>query len=89
MPTSKKAIAKWLRLATPDNARALAKAADTSVPHLRHLAAGRRRVSAEFAQRLANASRTLKIKALLLDQRLLCHACGACPIVDKRKPKIA
>jgi len=86
---AKNAIAKWLRLATPDNARQLAKVADTSVPHLRHIAAGRRSVSAELAQRLAHASRTLKAKALLLDQRLLCKACGSCPIVDKRKAKIA
>jgi hypothetical protein len=89
MPNSKNAIAKWLRFATPDQARTLAKAANTSVPHLRHIAAGRRGVSAELAQQLANASKTLKIKALLLDQRLLCAACGACPIVDKRKSKIA
>lgn len=89
MAPSKNAIAKWLRLATPDNARALAKAADTSVPHLRHIAAGRRSVSAELAQRLARASEILKVKALRLDQRLLCKACGVCPIVDKRKSKLA
>lgn len=89
MATPKNAIAKWLRLATPDNARALAKAADTSVPHLRHIAAGRRSVSAELAQRLAHASRTLHSRLLYLDQRLLCRACGACPLVDKRKSKIA
>jgi plasmid maintenance system antidote protein VapI len=89
MATPKNAIAKWLRLATPNDARALAKAADTSVPHLRHIAAGRRSVSAELAQRLAHASETLKVKALRLDQRLLCKACGICPIVDKRKSKLA
>jgi transcriptional regulator with XRE-family HTH domain len=86
---AKNAIAKWLQLATPALARQLAKAADTSVPHLRHIAAGRRSVSAELAQRLAHASKSLHIKMLLLDQRLLCKACGACPIVDKRKSKIA
>lgn len=87
--SAKNTIAKWLRLATPDNARTLAKAAATSVPHLRHIAAGRRGVSAEFAQRLAHASKSLHIKTLLLDQRVLCEACGSCPIVDKRKSKIA
>jgi hypothetical protein len=85
MPAPKIAMTKWLRLATPAQIKALAKAADTSVPHLRHIAAGRRGVSAETAQRLAHASRTLRNKALLLDQRLLCAACMACPIVDKRK----
>jgi hypothetical protein len=89
MTTTKNAIAKWLRLASPDQARTLAKAASTSVPHLRHIAAGRRGVSAELAQQLASASKTLKVKALLLDQRLLCVACGVCPIVDKRKAKVA
>jgi len=89
MATPKNAIAKWLRLATPDNARELAKAANTSVVHLHHIGAGRRGVSAALAQRLAHASETLKVKALRLDQRLLCEACGSCPIVDKRKSKIA
>lgn len=89
MALSKNVIAKWLRLATPDHARKLAKAADTSVPHLRHIAAGRRSVSAEMAQRLAHASESLHIRSLRLDQRLLCKACGVCPIVDKRKSKLA
>lgn len=89
MPKPKAVIGKWLRAATPTQARELAKAATTSVPHLRHVAAGRRGVSAEFAQRLAHASRTLHSKALLLDQRLLCEACGVCPIVDKRKHQVA
>lgn len=87
--STKNAIAKWLRAATPDQARALAKAADTSVPHLRHIAAGRRATSADLAQRLAHASKTLKVRALYLDQRSLCKACGACPLVDKRKTPIA
>lgn len=82
MATPKNAIRTWLRLATPDQARALAKAADTSVPHLRHISAGRRSVSAEFAQRLAAASRTLKTRALYLDQRELCKACAACPLAN-------
>lgn len=89
MATPKNAIAKWLHLATPANARELAKAAHTSVVHLHHIGAGRRGVSAMLAQRLAHASETLKVKALRLDQRLLCKACGSCPIVDKRKSKIA
>jgi hypothetical protein len=85
MSTPKNAMYKWLRLATPDQARALAKVAKTSVPHLRHIAAGRRQVSAELGQRLAGASRTLQTRALYLDQRDICKACGACPLVEPRK----
>lgn len=74
-------VRNWLRAAEPDQARLLAKSAKTSVAHLRHVAAGRRNVSAEFAQRLAHASRTLKLpKSLELDQKTLCIACSRCPI---------
>lgn len=70
------AVRDWLSLATPDQARALAKAADTSVPHLRHIAHGRRAPSCDLAWALADASRTLGVRALYLDQRELCAACG-------------
>lgn len=82
MAATKNAIAQWLKLATPEQKRELAKAAGTSVPHLQHIGAGRRSMSAETAQRLAAASRTLKVRALRLDQRLLCKACGVCPLVN-------
>lgn len=65
---------KWPRAVDPDEARRVAKAAGTSVPHLRHIAAGRRNVSADLAQRLAHA-------APELDQRELCVACGRCPLI--------
>jgi len=77
------AVRKWLNVATPDQAKALAKAAKTSVPHLRHIAAGRRSVSAEMGQRLSAASKTLGSRALYLDQRALCPACGVCPLARK------
>ena len=75
-------ILKWLKAATPEQARELAKAADTSVAHLRHVAAGRRGITAEMAQRLAHASKTLHSRALYLDQQLLCEACAKCPIAN-------
>lgn len=81
MPLSKATMSRWLRVATPENTKALAKAAKTSVEHLKHIARGRRGVSAELAQRLAAASRTLRHRALYLDQRELCEVCGACPLV--------
>ena len=71
-------IRAWLKAATPDEARLLAKRADTSVPHLRHVAAGRRGISAELAQKLAHASAQ---GDRLLDQRDLCTACARCPLV--------
>jgi len=70
---------KWLHTATPDQHKALAKAAKTSVGHLKHIAFGRRGVTAELAIRIAAASYTLKVLALRLDQRDLCPACGTCP----------
>lgn len=72
----------WLHMATPDDAREVAKLADTSVPHLRHIAAGRRNMSAELAQKLAHASRELHVLALRLDQRELCKACARCPLAN-------
>ena len=74
-------IAKWLKTATPDQARELAKAAETSVAYLRHVAAGRRGMTGEMAQRLAHASKELHTRSLYLDQRTLCEACGNCPLV--------
>jgi transcriptional regulator with XRE-family HTH domain len=74
------ALRDWLQATTPTQAREVAKAAETSVPHLRHIAHGRRNMSAELAQRLAHASKELKHRALYLDQRELCVACARCPI---------
>ena len=89
MSIANKTMAKWLSLATPEQKKALAQAAGTSVPHLHHIGQGRRQVYADLAQRLAAASRTLKVRALYLDQRLLCKACAGCPLVDKRKTAAA
>jgi plasmid maintenance system antidote protein VapI len=74
-------IYKWLWSATPDQARELAKVANTSVAYLRHVAAGRRGMTADMAQRLAHASKQLHTRELYLDQRALCEACGNCPLV--------
>lgn len=70
------AVRDWLHLATPDQARQVAKAAGTSVPHLRHIAAGRRAPSCEMSYNLAEASRVLHVRGLYLDQQELCAACG-------------
>lgn len=75
-------IKTWLKSATPQQARDLAKIADTSVAHMRHIAAGRRDMSADLAQRLAHASKDLRIKALYLDQRHLCAACARCTLAN-------
>lgn len=75
-------IKHWLKTATPDQAREVAKLADTSVAHLRHVAAGRRGMTAEMAQRLAHASKGIHVRSLYLDQRELCIACGNCPLAQ-------
>lgn len=82
MSKSNTVIRKWLRTATPDQARELAKAAGTSVAHLRHVGAGRRGMTADMAQRLAHASKQLHTRALYLDQQALCDACAKCPIAN-------
>jgi hypothetical protein len=78
---SKTAMRQWLDQTTMDQKRILAKAAKTSVLHLRHIGAGRRNVSAELAQRLSVGSRALKDKTLLLSQTDLCRECAACPLL--------
>jgi len=70
----------WLQAATPNEARDLAKMAETSVAHLRHIAAGRRAVSADLAQRLAHSSKAIGMLHLYLDQRSLCAACAKCEL---------
>lgn len=75
-------IRNWLKTADPDTARRLAKLAKTSVPHLRHIAAGRRSMRAEMAQRIAHASRKLDAPHLELLQVDLCAACRRCPLLN-------
>jgi hypothetical protein len=78
---TKNKIGDWLRIATPAQAAQVAKFAKTSVPYLRHVAAGRRQISASLAQRLAAGSVSLKVPALVIDQRDLCRDCRVCPLV--------
>lgn len=68
----------WLKTVSTLEARAVAKAAGTSVPHLRHVAAGRRKVSAALAQRLAHVR---VAHVLPLVQTELCDACSRCPLI--------
>jgi hypothetical protein len=72
--TPNRALTAWLRIASPEQKKALAKAAKTSVEVLQHYAKGRRHFSAEFAQRLAHASDGN------IHQTALCDACRRCPI---------
>ncbi len=79
------AVRSWLHNTTPAEAKAMAKAAGTSVPHLRHIAAGRRQMSADLAQRIAHASESLYIdngKTPVLNQVDLCAACRRCPLLN-------
>lgn len=75
-------VRKWLKSATPEQARRLANEAKTSVPHLRHIAAGRRNISADLAQRLAHASTKRFTLPLHLLQTELCVACAKCPLIE-------
>jgi hypothetical protein len=83
MISSKNVMRRWLIAATPEQRKQLVKLARTSLPHLRHIATGRRGVMAELAQRLAAASRTLGVKRLILDPRQMCKACSTCPLAKK------
>ena len=71
MRSTKTAIRALFRALTPDEMREFAKAAATSVPYMRHVAAGRRGVSCEQAVRLVNASEGKLI------QEELCPGCRA------------
>lgn len=74
-------LTQWLEAATPDQRRKLAKLAKTSLPHLWHIANGRRSASAELAQRIAHAA--YKVGNILpLHQIDLCAACGKCPLLN-------
>ena len=87
MAKAQKVLSRWLAAATPEQAKALAKAAKTSVPHLRHIAHGRRGVSADLAQRLWHASIGVTVASETdlppLDQRTLCDACHKCPLLPR------
>lgn len=71
-------VKQFLKSISPEDARAVAKLADTSVPHLRHIAAGRRNMSCELAWSLAEASSAHfgARSKFSLDQTELCAACG-------------
>lgn len=74
MTRQQKVIRDFLKTATPDEARAVAKEAKTSVAHLRHIASGRRGISCDLAWRLHIGSHN--IKGPRLHQKQLCAACG-------------
>jgi (p)ppGpp synthase/HD superfamily hydrolase len=80
MRQPKNVMRDWLRSVSTAQAREAAKIAGTSIKHLQHIAAGRRGVSAELAQRLAHA--TTRVSGIVngLEQQTLCKACAKCPI---------
>jgi plasmid maintenance system antidote protein VapI len=84
MPRPNTVIRDWLKAATPAEAKAFAKRAKTSVAHLRHIAAGRRGITAAFAQRLARASAGMN-PGLWLEQTDLCAACAVCPLLAVKR----
>lgn len=71
-------VRKFLKAISPDDARAVATIAETSVPHLRHIAAGRRNMSCELAWALSTASgKHFGFRSqFFLPQPSLCEACG-------------
>jgi len=84
MASLNKTLYQWLRIASPKQKQALARAAKTSVQQLGHLAYGRRFASAQLAQSLASASKRFTNKELHLDQRDICGACARCPLTSPR-----
>lgn len=71
-------IKKFLKAISPDDARSVAEIAKTSVPHLRHIAAGRRNMSCDLAWAISKASGThFGFRSqFFLPQPSLCEACG-------------
>jgi hypothetical protein len=61
--TPRKVVADLLKQWSPERARAVAEAAGTSVPHLRHIAKGRRNASCELALSIAVAAGDLSLHA--------------------------
>jgi hypothetical protein len=68
------AMSQWLSKASSVEKRTAAKAAGTSIVYLYHVAAGRRSLSADLAQRLAHSTG--------IDQRELCAACAKCNLAN-------
>jgi hypothetical protein len=87
MPAPNKALKTWLSAASPDQRKALALEARTSVAQLQHIAHGRRQASAALAQRLVHASFMVKTNDGMapprLEQTELCVACSKCPIAQR------
>ncbi len=84
MPSPTAIIKEWLEAATPAEAKQLAKRAKTSVPHLRHIAKGRRGIHPDLAQRLSHASIGMNA-GLRLSQTELCAICARCPLVTAKR----
>lgn len=76
MSSPNKIIQLFLREHEPDTTRMVAKAAKTSVPYLRHVAAGRRGITCEMAERLAQATKQFT-GITRLKRGDLCATCGA------------
>lgn len=67
----RKAVAELIAAHSPEALRTIAKDAGTSVPHLRHIAKGRRNASCELALSIAVAAGDLSL------QGKICKGCNA------------
>lgn len=84
MTKQQKALQKLLRAYDAAGLRLLAKRAGTSVATIRHIAAGRRRMTAEMAARLERAS--VGVPTLgngYMDRSDICKTCANCPYVGR------
>lgn len=71
-------LKKWLSAATPKEKSKLAKLAKTSISYLRHLANGRRKITAEQAARIESATQKIeKVPNVLRGE--ISPTCAACP----------
>ena len=71
-------LKRWLQLAKTAQAEQLAKLAQTSVAHLRHIAKGRRHGSAKAAILITEASVQIDQSPGEVSQHSVCPACKTC-----------
>jgi hypothetical protein len=78
-------LAEWLPRASADERRRLAALSDTSLQHLRHIAAGRRGLSARKAAALEAASLEIHVSNLGLPPVLRTSSCAACAVCPQAR----
>lgn len=76
------ALAAFLDAASPGQRAALAHAAETTLPQLKHIIAGRREASAKLGARIEKVAALLRrtsARLPALDRRDIAAVCGCCP----------